>query len=122
MNKIVLSIIILLVSFHLYAQEKHTISGTIKEKNSGEVLIGASVYLLELPKIGAATNSYGFYSITAPAGKYTMIISFSGYQQDSVKIILNKNVLKSIALVQTSNDLQEVVIIQKREMKMLLNQ
>ncbi|MEJ0102283.1 MAG: hypothetical protein WDO19_06925 [Bacteroidota bacterium] len=47
---------------------KHTVSGTIKEDRSGEVLIGASAYLLELPKTGTLSNAYGFYSITAPPG------------------------------------------------------
>jgi len=93
-----------------YSQEKHTVSGTIKEKKSGEVLIGASVYLLELPKAGAITNSYGFYSITAPNGTYTMIVSFAGYQQSSTKIVLNNNVLQPIELVQDAGELQGVIV------------
>jgi TonB dependent receptor/CarboxypepD_reg-like domain/TonB-dependent Receptor Plug Domain len=91
-------------------QLKHTISGTVREKNSGEVLIGASVYLLELPKTGAITNAYGFYSLTVPAGLYTVITSFSGYQVDSQKIILDKDVSKVFELKQAGEQLQEVVV------------
>ena len=93
-----------------YRTEVYRISGTVKEKKSGEVLIGASVYLLELPTTGATTNSYGFYSITAPAGSYTMVISFSGYLQYSIRIVLDKNVSKSIELVQSTAELQEIVV------------
>ena len=77
MNRIFLSVLLLFAASHSNAQIKHSVSGYIKEKKSGEVLIGASVYLLELPKIGAVTNSYGFYSITAPAGTYTLVISLT---------------------------------------------
>src|ERR1044072_4540749 len=92
----VLSAVILIVFFNVAnAQQKitaptgrHTVSGTIKEKKTGEVLIGATVNLLELPKSGTISNAYGFYSLTAPAGTYTLVISFAGYQQDSIKINL----------------------------------
>jgi len=33
---------------------------------------------------GVVTNAYGFYSITIPEGKYSMVISFSGYAIDTV--------------------------------------
>jgi hypothetical protein len=82
----------------------------VREKNSGEVLIGASVYLLELPKTGAITNAYGFYSLTVPAGLYTVITSFSGYQVDSQKIILDKDVSKVFELGQAGEQLQEIMV------------
>lgn len=106
------------ITFFLYsafcnganAQQKHTMSGIIREKNSGEVLIGASVYLLERPNSGSVSNAYGFYSITAPAGTYTLIISFAGYRQDSLKVELSKDLFTGIELVQSAAALQEVVI------------
>ena len=93
-----------------YAQQKYTASGTVREKKSGEVLIGASIYLLELPKSGAVSNAYGFYSITAPAGTYTLITSFGGYVQDSVTVVLNKDILQVVEIVQDNAGLQEVVV------------
>lgn len=97
------------------AQQKHTISGIIKEKKSGEVLIGASVSLLERPGFGTVSNAYGFYSITAPEGNYTLIISFSGYQQDSIRVELNKDLSKGIELVEYGAALQEVVVNSARK-------
>ena len=110
MNRFIFYILFMSAAFHSSAQQKHTISGTIKEKKSGEILIGASVYFLELPKTGAVSNSYGFYSVTAPAGIYTMIISYSGFVQDSIKIILNKNILLPVELTQSSGEMQEVIV------------
>ena len=105
---------LLLAGFHSYAQQKHTISGTVREKKSGEVLIGASIYLLEIPRYGTVSNSYGFYSITAPAGIYTLIVNVAGYKLDSLKVVLNKDVFQSVDLVQRSIELQEVVVSSKR--------
>jgi hypothetical protein len=95
-------------------QIRHTISGTVKEKKSGEVLIGASVYLLEVPRSGTASNSYGFYSITAPPGEYTLISSFAGYKQDTLKIRLDKNVTAIIEMVQKTTELEEVVVSSRK--------
>lgn len=109
---IILSSLILSVFFNpVSAQQKHTVDGTIKEKNSGEVLIGASVYLLELPHSGTVSNAYGFYSITAPAGVYTLIVSFSGYKQDSIKINLDKDISQIVELVQRSKQLEDVMVV-----------
>lgn len=44
-------------------KKKYTISGYVKEAGSGELLIGATIYIPSL-KTGTATNAYGFYSIT----------------------------------------------------------
>ncbi len=107
--------LLLITGLYSYAQEKHTISGTIKEKRSGEVLIGASAYLMELPKTGTVSNAYGFYSITAPAGSYTLIVSFSGFTQDSVKIILDKNISVPIQLLPASVPMMEVVVTSKKK-------
>ena len=56
------------------AQSKVTISGYIKDAKNGEGLIGATVQIKEL-KTGSATNTFGFYSLTVPAGQYSVIFS-----------------------------------------------
>jgi hypothetical protein len=92
------------------AQQKHTISGTVRDKNSGEVLIGATVSIMELSRSGSISNSYGFYSISAPAGNYTLITSFSGYRSDTMIISLNKDLLRPVQLLQTNSELQDIVV------------
>jgi hypothetical protein len=90
------------------AQNRYTVSGTVRDHNTGEILIGASVSLLEIPRSGILSNAYGFYSISAPAGKYTLLVSFSGYQTDSLPINLHQNALIPIEL--TTGQLAEVVV------------
>ncbi|MBL4655705.1 MAG: carboxypeptidase-like regulatory domain-containing protein [Bacteroidia bacterium] len=55
--------------------KRYTISGYIKDDESGELMIGATVWVKEL-KTGSSTNSYGFYSITLPEGNYNLEFSF----------------------------------------------
>jgi hypothetical protein len=115
-TKSVLLLLLQISVFHwVQGQTKYSISGSIKEKKSGEVLIGATAYLLEVPKSGTLSNSYGFFSITAPPGEYTLITSFAGYKQDSIKIFLDKNITTIIELVQKTGELQEVVVSSRRK-------
>jgi CarboxypepD_reg-like domain/TonB dependent receptor/TonB-dependent Receptor Plug Domain len=94
----------------LFSQTKYSISGTVIDKNSGETLIGATVTLVERPRSGTSSNAYGFYSVSAPPGSYSMIVSFTGYLSDSVKIVLNRNILLPVELSTDHTELQEVVV------------
>ena len=96
----------------LRAQTKHTftISGTIKEKASGETLPAATITFIELPGKGATSNSYGFYSISLPQGSYTMVTSYTGYVADTLKINIAKNIVVNPNLKSGSGQLQEVKI------------
>jgi hypothetical protein len=101
-------------SFSITAQNKFTVSGSVKDKLTGESLIGASVRLDE-KNIGALTNSYGFYSITAPQGNYTITVNYAGYQIKSQKIELQSNIQLTIELTQASALLDEVVVSTKKK-------
>ena len=91
-------------------QNRYTISGTIRDKKTGEALIGATVSLVETPERGILSNSYGFYSITAPAGHYTLLVTFSGYQPDSLAIDLVHNLAIPVELENAAGELTEVVV------------
>ena len=86
MGKRLLFILLTIFSLPVFAQQKYTVSGVIKDEATGEQLIGASIRINELPQNGTATNSYGFYSLTAPAGEYNLIITYIGYQTISRQI------------------------------------
>lgn len=94
----------------VHAQGRYTVSGTIRDKSSGEALIGATVSLLEIPRSGIVSNSYGFYSITAPAGHYILFVTFSGYQPDSLPIDLDHNITLPVELGVATGQLAEVVV------------
>ena len=109
MKKVILSYFIFLISSTLFAQEKHTISGYVKEAESGEYLIGATVYLKENLK-GVSTNQYGFYSITVEEGNYTVDFSFLGLKSEQKIVNLNKDIRINISLNNMAITTQEVVV------------
>lgn len=93
----------------LFAQDKVTISGYIRDKADGEALIGASVFLKEA-NVGIQTNVYGFYSLSVKPGNYTFIVSYVGYETVELKLNLSKELQKNIELIGSSNQLNEVVV------------
>ncbi|MCW3114247.1 MAG: collagen-binding protein [Segetibacter sp.] len=108
-------LVFLLSPLVAFSQTKHTVSGTIRDKNTGEVLIGANVSLLSTSRIGVVSNAYGFYSLSAPAGTYDMVVSFAGYQTDTLKLDLRKNILLPVELNFASTQLQAVIVSTRRK-------
>ncbi len=90
-------------------QTDKTISGTITDKSNGETLFGASVFLTGT-SIGGVTNEYGFYSITAPEGKYILNISYMGYNDRNIEITLDADLKYDIEISELSTELDEVVV------------
>ena len=104
---------LLLLSNYILAQTKASLSGTITDEQTGETLIGATVKITELPKVGTTTNSYGFYSLTLPVGTYTVNVSFVGYKTVSQKVELSSNQKLNIQ-VGNGENLKEVVITERK--------
>ena len=94
-------------------EKKTIISGSIKDASNGEQLLGATVLVKEL-KTGTATNMYGFYSLSLIPGKYTLVFSYIGYQSVEKTIELKSNLTLNIELKSAQNELQGVVITEKR--------
>ncbi|MEE9373008.1 MAG: TonB-dependent receptor [Saprospiraceae bacterium] len=105
----ILFVIILLYVDNVAAQNKVTVSGYISDLASGETLIGANIYVIELQK-GSSANVYGFYSLSLPPGSYTLQYSYLGFITQEVKIDLKSNIKHDIELVAVASQLAEVVI------------
>ena len=118
MNFLKKSILLSLLFFSLYSygQEKFTISGTVRDSANGESIIGASVWVTEL-STGAATNTYGFYSLTLPAGKYTITLNFIGHQAKKFEINLTQNIKLNAELSEQGVQLVAVEVAGEKENK-----
>ena len=102
--------------FSVNAQQKFTISGKVRDKDTGEALIGALIVVKDLQNTGAIANEYGFYSITLPKGTYTLASSFVGYQVITKNVILDKT--QSINWnLQSGTNLQTVEVVSSRSDK-----
>lgn len=89
--------------------QKHTLSGTVTEASNGETMIGVNVLITAL-ETGTTSNEYGFYSITLPTGEYEITYSFIGFNSIVKKVNLTEDTKLDIALTETSEELDAVVI------------
>ena len=102
--------LLLILNFNLiFTQKSFTISGYIQDSDSKELIIGASVIVQEL-KIGTITNSYGFFSLTLKEGNYNLNFQNLGYENESLNLILDKNISLNIFLKEYVDSLDEVVL------------
>lgn len=108
------ALLVLIPVFYSHAQVNHTISGYVKDRDSGETLIGANVYVESDPTNGTITNTYGFYSLTLPEGDYTLVFSYLGYASLLETIKLDQNLVLNADL-NPGIEMQEVVVSAKKE-------
>jgi len=101
---------LMLLRLTAQAQTKFTVSGTVTDKKTGETVIGAILRIPEVKGAGAASNEYGFYSLTVPEGDYTLVVSMTGYASQTRTLSLHQNRQEDFMLQDTSFLTKEVVI------------
>lgn len=85
------------------------ISGVLKDKAAGEILIGANVYV-KGTTLGTTTNAYGFYSLSLPEGPVHLVFSYIGYQPVEMDLEVKENLKLSFELEPAKMEIQEVEI------------
>ncbi len=103
------ALILLMTAAALSAQQRFTLSGYVKDESTGETLIGANVYVKDNPLKGAATNAYGFYSLTLEAGQHTIVYSYLGFTDQEKTIDLRANKTMTVEMTE-GVALEEVVV------------
>jgi len=106
-------IFILLSDFHAFGQKKsHTISGYVKEKGTGELLIGVNIYI-KGTQTGTVSNNYGFYSLSIPDQDLELTYSYVGFKPVVKHFKLSKDTSINIQL-ESNVELSEVEIVGNR--------
>lgn len=100
-------------SITAFAQERRTISGTVRDGKNGELVIGATIKVEEDPTINITANEYGFYSLSLPQGNYTIAVAYGGYENYRQTVQLDQNVKLDLILSQEKErtaQIDEVII------------
>lgn len=108
MKKYGISLAILLMSFVAVAQ--NSISGSVKDSQTGEPLVGANV-VLEGTGRGATVDLSGKFEIrNIPSGSYVLRVSFLGYEtlKNSIKVPLSE--VLELSLDQSSIFTEEFIV------------
>lgn len=113
------SIFALLINFlcciHSYAQTSFTISGKISNEISGAPMVAASVFA-QNTTLGTATDNEGNFRLTLPNGGYDLVISFTGYKTETIRITTaNANEIIVIKLKEKEKELDAVAVKSSNE-------
>ena len=113
---------ILFMATMVHAQRKFTLSGNVSDGDTGEDLIGVTIYTAD-KTLGTQTNTYGFYSLTLPEGNYEIVYASLGYAPQTRKVKLIDNQTINAKLTTTQTNLSEVeVTAEKRDVNLTSNQ
>ena len=110
--RVIILLIINLFIFHPVVFPQNIImSGTIKDSQTGESLIGANVILVNT-QTGVVTNNYGYFALKVASGKLIVSYSYIGYKTILDTLVVTTNITINKALQANSTDLSEVTVIQ----------
>jgi hypothetical protein len=108
LRKVILSAFATIIFSTVFAQQKFTISGYVKDAESGETIIAASIATKS--KSGITSNQYGFWSVTLAEGKYQFYVTHVGYKPVTLNLNLTKDTTINIAM-QSGVMVSEAVIV-----------
>lgn len=113
MVKYILSSAFLIVSAMAFAQTG-TIRGTLTDKQSEKPIAAATVALMSDPNIVAISDDNGMFTLAGvPVGRQTILVSFVGYENATlpeIDVTAGKDAIVAVALTESFNSLEEVVI------------
>lgn len=112
MKKPVVLILCLLTTILSIAQG--TISGTVKDSETGQPLEGASVFAQNTTK-GTLSNKEGAFSLYLEKGGYEIVVSFSGYLSKTINLEVASDRTFDLQLEKGDNTLSEVIIKNSNE-------
>lgn len=116
-------LLLLLLPLSCQALQSASLSGYVRDAETGETLISANVALDEGRK-GTATNTAGFYNITGiEPGTHRVIATYIGYRRFETELTFREgeSVRLDIALRPEEYQLEELVVESKAEKEELKN-
>jgi hypothetical protein len=100
-----------------FGQSTFNVSGMVQDSASKEPLSFASVFCQNTTQ-GTATNKEGFFSLNLKEGGYDLIVTYTGYKSQMIRISPNVNTTDLlIELVKDEVSIEEVVIRSSNEVK-----
>ncbi|WP_236648681.1 TonB-dependent siderophore receptor [Spirosoma sp. 209] len=99
----------MLASFQVGYAQKRTFMGYVKDRATGEILIGA---VIQAGRYGASTitNKSGYFSLQS-ASEMVLTVSYVGYQKQQILVDTLKNTLITVKLIEQDNTLEEVAVV-----------
>ncbi len=90
-------------------QPNAIISGYVRDMKTGEPVVGASVYI-DKPRIGVASDQYGYYAISLPKGRRILNIQSIGMKDTRRQLLLKGDGKMNIDLESQVMMLKNVIV------------
>lgn len=115
--------IFLSISFNVLSKTNIVIHGYVEDLQSGERLVGASIFCSDL-SIGTTTNNYGFFSLSIPKDEQTIEISYIGYKSLINTINIHSDTSVVFKLEKSAQEIDAVTVLGRKGIRSvdLINQ
>jgi hypothetical protein len=107
MQKLRLLFILLCTGISFFGYSQFTVTGMVLDSGSREPLAAASIFC-QNTTLGTYTNKQGEFSLSLKSGGYDLIISYTGYQTQTIRVSENRKL--EVLMVKEDKSLSEVVI------------
>lgn len=97
-----------------------SLSGVVRDVDTYETLVGASIRIVKAERLSAKSNDYGFYSISLMPDAYDIQVSYIGYKDTLIHVDLKEDQILNITLKPT-NTLDDVEIFSQKQRSQLEN-
>ncbi len=116
------SLWLLTMAAHAQAPQNGTIRGIVRDSATQKPIVGASVRLDGLAN-GAATDAVGNFHLHAPAGTYSLVVSYLGFAATTRRVMVgtNETATVNIGLVTAALNLDEVSVTQNADLNQTLS-
>jgi outer membrane receptor protein involved in Fe transport len=112
MKRIFTTSVLVLLVLLTFAQDNGTVTGLIKDKSSGETIIGANVVWAADKSRGTATDFDGKFSLSLPVGAQSLVVTSIGYEAQTLSVTIKKGetVTLNVSLGMESKQMDMVVV------------
>ncbi|WP_406685054.1 TonB-dependent receptor [Seonamhaeicola sp. MEBiC1930] len=93
--------------------EEYELSITVVNDQTGNPMENVNIFI-EPCSCGGVTNAQGLFSTNLPQNKYQIVVTYIGFKDKLLSILLDKNISQQLRLRSNNEELSEVVVNAKK--------
>lgn len=101
--------ILLFVSSPTMLAGDHALSGTVRDRNTGEPVLAANIKVFGTAR-GTVCNNDGQYLLYLPSGSHTITVSSIGYRPDTLSLFIAGDEVRDFSLLPSDIELAEILV------------